>query len=156
MNINATLLVQMVTFMLFIWFTMKFVWPPLIKALDDRQNKVAEGLAAAERGHRELELAHIRGKEELQKAKLESAELIEQANRRAVQLIEDAKQQAVVEGQRLANLAQEQIAQEVNQAKETLRKQFAALTVAGAEKILQREIDASANSAIIDKLIKEL
>jgi len=155
-NINATLLVQMITFLTFIWFTMKFVWPPLIKALDDRQNKVAEGLAAAERGHRELELAHLRGTEELRKAKVEYADIIEQANRRATQMIEDAKQQAIIEGQRLAHLAQEQIAQELNQAKETLRQQYAALTIAGAEKILGREIDASANSAIIDKLIKEI
>lgn len=156
MNINATLLVQMLTFALFIMFTMKFVWPPVMKALDDRRDKIADGMAAAERGHRELELAQTRIKEQLHQAKLDANDIIEHANKRATQIVEDAKHQAQEEGKRLARLAQEQIAQEINSVKESLRKQYAGLAVAGAERILQREVDQAANTDLLDKLIAEL
>ena len=156
MNINLTLVVQMLVFAVFVWFTMKFVWPPLVKALDERQEKIADGLAAAERGRRELELAQHRAKDEMKNAKVQSAEIVDKANRRAGQIIDEAKEDARAEVQQMAKIAQEHIAQEVNRAKDGLRKQVAALAVTGAEKILMREIDATANRALLDQLIEEI
>ena len=156
MNINLTLVVQMLVFAVFVWFTMKFVWPPLVKALEERQEKIADGLAAAERGRRELELAQHRAKDEMKQAKVQSAEIVEKANRRAAQIIDEAKDDARQEAQKLAKIAEEHISQEVNRAKDGLRKQVAALAVAGAEKILVREIDEQANRALLDNLIKEI
>ncbi len=156
MEINVTLVVQMLVFGAFVWFTMKFVWPPLSKALEERQEKIADGLAAAERGRKELELAQHRVKDEMKHAKVQAAEIIEKANRRATQLIEEAKEDARQESKQLAKVAAAQIAQEVNRAKDVLRQQVATLAVAGAEKILMREIDKKANSALIDNLIEEM
>lgn len=156
MDINLTLIVQMLVFAAFVVFTMKFVWPPLSKALEERQDKIAEGLSAAERGRKELELAQHRIKDELKQAKAQSVEILEKANKRASQIIEDAKEAAKREAQIQAKIAQEQLAQQINHAKEELRKQVATLAIAGAEKILMREIDASANSALLDKLIEEI
>ena len=156
MEINLTLVVQMLVFAAFVWFTMKFVWPPLTKALEERQDKIADGLASAERGRRELELAQHRVKDEMKQAKVQAAEIIEKAGRRAAQIIEEAKADAREEAHKLAKLAQEQIAQETNRAKDTLRKQVALLAVAGAEKILEREIDAKSNGALLDNLIEEI
>lgn len=156
MDINLTLVVQMLVFAAFVWFTMKFVWPPLAKALEERQDKIADGLSAAERGRKELELAQHRVKDEMKHAKAQATEIIEKANRRAAQLIEEAKEDAKQEGQKQAKLAQEQLQQEVNRARDSLRKQFAHLAIAGAEKILMREIDEQANSALLDNLIKEI
>ncbi len=156
MEINLTLVVQMLVFGAFVWFTMKFVWPPLTKALEERQDKIADGLAAAERGRRELELAQHRVKDEMKQAKVQAAEIIEKAGRRAAQIVEEAKDDARQETQKLAKLAQEQIAQEVNRAKDTLRKQVAVLAIAGAEKILKREIDDKANGVLLDNLIEEI
>ena len=156
MNINLTLVVQMLVFAVFVWFTMKFVWPPLVKALEERQEKIADGLAAAERGRRELELAQHRAKDEMKQAKIHSADIVDKANRRAAQIIDEAKDDARQEAQKLAKIAEEHISQEVNRAKDGLRKQVAALAVAGAEKILVREIDEQANRALLDNLIKEI
>jgi F-type H+-transporting ATPase subunit b len=156
LEINLTLVVQMLVFGAFVWFTMKFVWPPLSKALDERQEKIADGLAAAERGKRELELAQHRIKDEMKQAKVQASDIIEKANRRAAQIIEEAKSEARQEAQKLAEIAQEQITQEMNRAKDTLRKQVAVLAVAGAEKILKREIDEQANQALLDNLIAEI
>ena len=156
MDINLTLVVQMLVFAAFVWFTMKFVWPPLSKALEERQEKIADGLAAAERGRRELELAQHRVKDEMKQAKVQASDILEKANRRAVQMIEEAKDDARQEAQKLAKIAEEQISQEVNRAKDTLRKQVATLAVAGAEKILMREIDEQANRALLDNLIEEI
>ena len=156
MDINLTLVVQMLVFGAFVWFTMKFVWPPLSKALEERQEKIADGLAAAERGRRELELAQHRVKDEMKQAKVQASDILDKANRRAVQIIEEAKDDARQEAQKLAKIAEEQISQEVNRAKDTLRKQVAALAVAGAEKILMREIDEQANRALLDNLIEEI
>lgn len=156
MNINLTLVVQMLVFAVFVWFTMKFVWPPLVKALEERQEKIADGLAAAERGRRELELAQHRAKDEMKQAKVQAADIVEKANRRAVQIVDEAKDDARQEAQKVAKIAEEQISQEVNRAKDGLRKQVAALAVAGAEKILVREIDEQANHALLDNLIKEI
>ena len=135
---------------------MKFVWPPLSKAMEERQEKIADGLASAERGRKELELAQHRVKDELKQAKAQASEIIEKASRRAAQIIEEAKEEAKLEAQRQAKIAHEQLLQEINHAKDSLRKQVAQLAVAGAEKILNREIDAKANSALLDNLIEEI
>ncbi len=156
MDINLTLVVQMLVFGAFVLFTMKFVWPPLSKALEERQDKIADGLAAAERGRRELELAQHRVKDEMKQAKVQASDIIEKANRRAAQIVEEAKDDARAEAQKLAKVAAEQITQEINRAKDTLRKQVATLAVAGAEKILMREIDEQANQVLLDNLIEEI
>lgn len=156
MDINATLIIQMLVFAAFVWFTMTFVWPPLTKALEERRNKVAEGLAAAERGQRELELAQERVKEELKQVKIDAADIIEKAGRRASLLVDDAKAQAQAEAMRIAKTHAEQLAQEVNRAKEALREQVSVLALAAAEKILMNEVDAEKNKAILDHLIEEL
>lgn len=156
MDINLTLVVQMLVFAAFVLFTMKLVWPPLAKALEERQDKIADGLSAAERGRKELELAQHRVKDELKQAKANSADIIDKANKRASQIIEEAKDAAKREAQIQAKIAQEHIAQQVNHAKEELRKQVAKLAISGAEKILMREVDAKANSALLDNLIEEI
>ena len=156
MDINLTLIVQMLVFGAFVWFTMKFVWPPLAKALEERQEKIADGLSAAERGRRELELAQHRVKDELKHAKAQAAEIIEKAAKRAAQMVEEAKDDAKAEAKRQARLAHEQLQQDVNRAKDTLRKQVAELAVSGAELILKREIDVKANSMLLDNLIEEI
>ncbi|MBA2657285.1 MAG: F0F1 ATP synthase subunit B [Tatlockia sp.] len=156
MEINMTLVVQMLVFLAFVWFTMKFVWPPLSKAMEERQDKIADGLAAAERGRKELELAQHRVTDDLKHAKLQASTIIEKANRRAAQLVEEAKEEAKLEAQKQTKIAQEQLLQEINHAKDSLRKQVAQLAVAGAEKILSREIDAKTNSVLLDNLIEEL
>lgn len=156
MNINATLLGQMITFILFIWFTMKYVWPPITKALADRQVKIAEGLAAGERGEKALELAKEKTTQQLREAKKEASHILDQANHRANEIIEAAKVKAREEGERLIALAQQDIVQEVLQAKRTLREQVAHLVVQGAEKIIAKQIDKAANQALLDDLIKAL
>ena len=156
MDINLTLIVQMLVFAAFVLFTMKLVWPPLAKALEERQDKIADGLSAAERGRKELELAQHRVKDELKHAKVQSADIIEKANKRAAQIIEEAKDAARQEAQMQIKLAQEQLVQQVNHAKEELRKQVAKLAIIGAEKILMREVDAKANTALLDNLIEEI
>jgi F-type H+-transporting ATPase subunit b len=156
LDINLTLVVQMLVFAAFVLFTMKLVWPPLAKALEERQDKIADGLSAAERGRRELELAQHRVKDDLKQAKAQSADIIDKANKRASQIIEEAKEAAKREAQIQAKLAQEQLAQQVNHAKDELRKQVATLAISGAEKILMREVDAKANSALLDNLIEEI
>jgi len=156
LEINFTLVIQMLVFAVFVWFTMKYVWPPLQKALEDRQAKIADGLAAAERGHRELELTQQRVSEELKSAKAKAHDIIEKANYRANQLIDEAKEEAVKQALQIAKLAQENLEQEINRAKDTLRKDVGKLAVAGAEKILMREIDEKQNQLLIDNLIEEI
>ncbi len=156
MNINATVIGQTIAFAVFVWFCMKYVWPPMMQALDDRQKKIADGLAAADRASTDLELAQKRVVEELKEAKGQSQDIIEQANRRANQIIEEAKDQARAEGERLKAAAQAEIEQEANRAREVLRSQVAALAVAGAEKILGENLDEAANSRLVDNLAAEL
>ncbi len=146
----------MIVFAAFVLFTMKLVWPPIAKALEERQDKIADGLAAAERGRKELELAQHRVKDELKQAKANSVDIIDKANKRGAQIVEEAKEAARREAQIQAKIAQEQLAQQINHAKEELRKQVATLAISGAERILQREIDAKANSALLDNLIEEI
>lgn len=156
MNINATLIGQSITFFVFVWFCMKFVWPPIMQALTERKKQIADGLAAGERGKHELELASKRATENLHEAKQKAAEIIAQAEKRAVQLIEEAKNAAKAEGDRLLASAQASVAQETVRAKEVLRGQVAELAVAGAEKILRREIDAKAHAELLIAIQNEL
>jgi len=148
-NLNATLFAQLIVFFILVWFTMKFVWPPITKALDDRAKKIADGLAAAERGQHELELASKRSAEVVREGKEKSADVLANAEKRAVQIIEDAKAQAKVEADRIVATARGEVEQEVVRAREQLRDQVAALAVAGAEKILRKEINAGAHADIL-------
>ena len=156
MEINITLIVQMLVFIAFVLFTMKFVWPPLSRALEERQEKIADGLASAERGRKELELAQHRVKTELKQAKAQAHDILEKANFRASELVESAKEEARLEAQKQIKLAQEQFLQEVNKTKAGLRMQLADLAVAGAERILKREVDPLANKGLLDQLIEEI
>lgn len=156
MNINLTLIGQTISFFVFVWFCMKFVWPALISMMEEREKKIADGLEAADRADKDLELAQKRATQQLREAKEEAAAIIEQANKRANQIIDEAKGQAVVEGDRLKAAAQAQIEQEVNRAKEELRGKVAALALAGAEKVLGASIDESANSELVNQLAAQL
>lgn len=156
MDINATLIAQMITFILFVVFTMKVVWPPLMRVMEERRKKIADGLAAAEKGKRDLELAEIKVKEQLTEAKAEAARIIEQANQRANHIVEEAKQQAREEGDRLIQLAKGEVSQEYNNAKQQLLQQVSVIAVAGAEKILQREVDHKINDKFINEMLSEI
>lgn len=156
MNINFTLIAQAVAFAVLIWFTVKFVWPPLLKAIETRQKEIADGLAAAADGRNALEAAAKKSAASLTEAKQKASEIIGQAEKRATQIIEEAKGNAKAEGERILTGAKAEIEQEVNRAKENLRAQVSALAVAGAEKILRKEIDAKAHSAMLAKLAAEL
>ncbi|MDF1624432.1 MAG: F0F1 ATP synthase subunit B, partial [Pseudohongiella nitratireducens] len=143
-------------FAVFVWFCLKYVWPPLIQALTERQKKIAEGLEAAERAQRDLSLAQNKAADDLKEAKVKSAEIIDMANKRANQIVEDAKDKAREEGQRLIASAKSEIEMEVQRAKEELRAQVAAIAVAGAEKILENSVDQAANEELVKKLASEL
>lgn len=156
MNINLTLFGQMVTFAFFVWFCMKFVWPVILQAMEERQKKIADGLDAADRALHDLEEAQSKASNQMQEAKQEAAGIIDQANKRAVQIVEEAKQQAIAEGDRLKAAAQAEIEQEVNRAKEELRASVAGLALAGAEKVLEASVDEKSNRALVDKLAAQL
>jgi F-type H+-transporting ATPase subunit b len=155
-NLNATLFAQLVVFFILAWFTMQFVWPPIVKALDERAKKIADGLAAAERGKHDLELATKRSTEALREGKEKAAELIANAEKRGAQLIEEAKLTAKVEADRIVAGAKAEIDQEAVRAKEVLREQVATLVVSGAEKILRREINAQAHADILATIKQDL
>jgi F-type H+-transporting ATPase subunit b len=154
MDINATLFGQMIVFALFVVFTMKVVWPPLMRIMEERRNKIADGLAASEQGKKELELAKDKISDELKDVKLRAGHIIEQATQRANQIIEESKAQARVEGERLLVLAQGEIKQEYNSARAALLTQVSELAVAGAEKILQHEVDKASNNRLINDLVE--
>lgn len=156
MNMNATILGQTIAFILFVWFCMKFVWPPIMAAIESRQKEIAEGLSSAERAKKDLALAQNNATEQLKEAKLQSAQIVEQANKRKAQIIEDATREAQAEREKILAQAQAEIEAERNRVKEELRKQVAALALVGAEKILERQIDAAANSDIVEKVVAEL
>lgn len=156
MNINLTLIGQSVTFIAFILFCMKYVWPALISVMEEREKKIADGLEAADRADKDLELAQKKAGETLTEAKQQAAEIIEQANKRANQIVDEAKDQARAEGDRLKVAAQAEIEQEANRAKEELRTKVATLALAGAEKVLGNTIDANAHNDLVDKLAAEL
>src|SRR5258706_5568606 len=141
------MLSQALAFAIFIWFTIKFIWPPLMKAIEQRQRQIAEGLAAAERGKQDLELAAKRAAEELQRARIQAGEIISQAEKRGAAVIEEAKDAAKAEAERIVTGAKAEIEQEVFRAKEALRTQVAVPAISGAEKILKREVDSNAHAA---------
>ncbi len=156
MNINLTLIGQMVAFVGFVMFCMKYVWPPIIAAMQERADKIADGLAAADRASHDLALAQEKAVERLKEAKVEAAGIVDSANKRGIQLIEEAKQAALVEAERVKTAAQAEIAQETNRAREQLRSQVAVLSLAGAEKILGATIDPKAHADMVEKLAAEL
>ena len=156
MNINATLIAQAIMFILFVWFCMTFVWPPIMTALAKRQKQIADGLAAADRGKHELELAAKKASQALHAAKEKASDIIAQAEKRASEIVEEAKGNAKSEGDRIIAGAKAEIVQEVNRAKEGLRQQVSALAVTGAEKILRREIDAKAHADMLTAIANEL
>lgn len=156
MNINFTLFSQAAAFAIFIWFTVKFVWPPLMRAIEDRQKTIADGLAAGERGKHELELASHRSADALKEAKQRAADIVAQAEKRASQIIEEAKGTAKDESDRILVGAKAEVEQEVFRAKETLRQQVADLAIAGAAKILQREVDAKTHADLLTSIKAEL
>ena len=156
MNFNAALLIQSVSFILLGLFTMKFIWPPLIKAIEDRQKKIADGLAAADKGEKSLTEAKDAAAEIVKEARGQANKIVDQAHKREVEMIDEAKSTAVAEGQRLLADAKQEVSIESNRAREQLRKDVAALAVAGASKLLGREIDAKAHADLLDKLALEI
>ncbi len=156
MEIGMTLLGQALSFAILIWFAAKFIWPPLMAAIEERQQKIAEGLAAADRSQRDLAQAQDKASEALKDARGKANEIIDQAHQRANQIVDAAKNDAIVEGNRQKVLAQSEIDASTNRAREDLRKQVSLLAVSGAEKLLRREIDASAHKALLDELAAEI
>ena len=156
MNMNATLIGQSIAFFVFVWFCLKFIWPPLINALNERRKTIADGLAAAERGQHEQELAQKRAAEVLHEAKQQASEIIGRAEKRANEIVEDAKTDAKQEGARILTAAQAEIEQEVHRAREALRTQVVGIALAGAEKVLEKEIDAATHGELLNKLVAEI
>jgi F-type H+-transporting ATPase subunit b len=155
-NINATLIGQSLSFLFFVWFCMKFIWPVIRSAMEEREQKIAEGLQAADRASKDLELAQEKATHQLREAKEQAAAIIEQANKRSAQIIDEAKEQARVEGERQLEAAQAEIEQEMNRAREALRGQVAALAIAGAEKILRESVDTNAHQQLVSELAEQL
>lgn len=156
MNFNATLIGQMIAFVVFVWFCMKYVWPPMMKALDERKKTIADGLAAAERGQREQELAEERAKESLHEAKQQAQEIISRAEKRAAEIVEEAKADARTEGERMIAAARNELDQELNRVREELRGQVVSIAVAGAEKVLEREVNEQTHNELLTKLAAQI
>ncbi len=156
MNINATLLGQAIAFALFVWFCMKYVWPPIIAALEERKEKIAEGLAAAERGAHEKELAEKQALATLKDAKHQASDILSQAQKRSSEIVEEAKNIAKDESNKIKQAAQSEIDMEINRAKEQLRQEVTQIALAGAAKILEKEIDASKHQEILDQLAEQI
>jgi F-type H+-transporting ATPase subunit b len=156
MNLNFTLVAQAIVFATFIWFTVKFIWPHMLRAIETRQKTIADGLAAAEQGKRSLETSTRQAEDEMKKARERAADILSQAEKRAAQMVEAAKTTARDEGNREKAAAKAEIAQEVTRAREALRDRVATLAVAGAEKILRREVDAKAHGDLLEAIKKQL
>lgn len=156
MNINLTLFGQTIAFIIFVWFCMKYVWPPIMTALEARKKKIADGLAEAERGFKQQELAEQHAEKKLQEAKEQASEILGQAQKRANEIVEAAKSTAVEEGKRIKEAAQADVDKEVNKAKDQLRSQVSLLAVSGAERILKKEIDEKSHQEIMDDLAAQL
>lgn len=156
MNINLTLIGQSITFAVFVWFCYAYVWPPLTKALSERKKKIADGLAAAERGQLEQELAEKKAAERIKSAKDQASEIIAQAQKRASEIVDEAKEDARSEAERIKAGADAEIEREINRAREHLRKEVVYLAIAGAEKVLRREVDAKAHASALDDLATQL
>jgi F-type H+-transporting ATPase subunit b len=155
-NLNATLFGQTIAFIIFIWFCMKFVWPPIMAALAERKKKIADGLAAAEEGMQAEERAQVKVQEQISEAKQQASEIITQAQKRANEIVEEAREHASSEGDRIKASAQAEIEKEINRMKEQLRSQVSVLALAGAEKILSKEIDAATHQAVLEELATQI
>ena len=156
MEINATLIGQLITFAILVWFTMKYVWPPITKAMLEREKKIAAGLEAAARSKRELEMAEHKALNIIRDAKAEATVIIEKTHKHAATLVDEAKENARIEAKRIIEHARDEIALEVSKAKEVLRKQLATLAIAGAEKIIKHNLDAAKNTALLDEFAAEI
>jgi F-type H+-transporting ATPase subunit b len=156
MNLNFTLVAEAIAFSAFIWFTVRFIWPPMLRAIEARQKTIADGLAAAEQGRKSLEVSSRQAEEDFRKARERATEILAQADKRVSQMIEEARSAAKHEGNREKAAAKAEIDQEVSRAREQLRDQVAALAVAGAEKILRREVDAKAHADLLDSIKRQL
>lgn len=156
MNISVTLLAQMTAFILLIWFVNKVLWAPMSSMMEARQKRIADGLAAGEKGKHEQELAEKRAKETLKKSKGQAAEIIAQAQKRASEIVEAAKGTAREESDRIVAAANAELEREVNQVKEALRSQVSSIAIAGAEKVLKKEIDAKTHSALLDDIVAQI
>lgn len=153
MDLNITLIFEMIVFAAFILVTMKFVWPPIMKALDERKKKIADGLEAAEQGQRKLNLAQQKSAEILQDTKNKASNIIDGSNDRANKIIEEAKERGTQENKRIVDSAQTEIAQQVRQVKETLLQEMSGMIISGAEKIMQKDIDQATHDKMLDELI---
>ncbi len=156
MNFNATLIGQSIAFVVYLWFIMKYVWPVLSKMLEDRKAKIADGLAAAEKGQHELELAEQRSTSIIKEGKEKAQELIANAQKRADEIVEESKDNARIEGERILTAARATVEQDIQQAREGLRNEVSNLAIAGAEQILMKEVDASAHKDVLSKLSSQL
>ncbi|MEM7400603.1 MAG: F0F1 ATP synthase subunit B [Pseudomonadota bacterium] len=156
MNINLTLFGQTIAFVLFVFFCMKFVWPPIMAMLDERKKKIADGLAEAERGMKQQELAEQGAEKKLAEAKQQAADILGQAQKRANEIVDGAKSVAIEEGDRIKEAAHAEVEKEVNRAKEQLRTQVSTIAIAGAERILKKEINASSHQDILDDLAAQI
>jgi F-type H+-transporting ATPase subunit b len=156
MNLNATLFIQTIVFVILGWITMRFIWPPLIKAIEDRQRKIAEGLASSEKAEKSLAEAKASATDIIKEARVQANKIVEQANRRSNELVEEARGTAIAEGQRLLSDARNEVTLESNRAREQLRREVANIAVAGAGKLLGREIDAKAHADLLEKLALEI
>lgn len=156
MNINATLLGQAIVFVMFVWFCMKFIWPPMLAAIEERQKNISEGLASAERSTKNLELAQAKASKLMQEAKRDAAEVIEQANKRKAQIIDEAREEALVERNKILEQGKAELETEQNRARSELRKTVADLAIIGAEKIIEREVDTKTHKDILENITAQL
>ncbi len=156
MNINATLILQSIAMMIFVWFCMKFLWPPLLKAMDERRERIAEGLAASDLADKKLEAASAEVDQQIREARDRAGEIVDQANQRHSQILDQAKVDSTAERGRQVSAAEAEIAQAANQAREELRASVASLAVLGASQILDKEVDADTHRELLDKLIAEI
>lgn len=156
MNINATLILQSIAMLIFVWFCMQVIWPPILRALDERRAKIADGLAASDRAEIELEAAKTTANEQISEARSKAGEILDQAQQRHTQILDQAKDDATAERQRQVTAAEADIALAANQAREDLRESVASLAVLGASKILEKEVDAKTHNELLDKLISEI
>ncbi|GAB7218858.1 F0F1 ATP synthase subunit B [Vibrio comitans] len=156
MEMNATLLGQAISFAMFVWFCMKYVWPPIIEAIEERQKKIADGLSAAERAEKNLNLAQANASEQLKEAKRTATEIIDSANKRKAQILDEAREDAQAERQKILVQAEAEVEADRSRARDELRKQVATLAIAGAEKILERSIDKDAQKDILENITAKL
>ncbi len=156
MNLTATLIIQMAVLLILGWVTMKFIWPPLIAAIEDRQRKIADGLAAADKGEKSLADAQASAAEIVKEARVQASKIADQAHRRSNEMIDEAKNAAIAEGQRLVNDARQEVTLEKSRVRDQLRAEVGTLAIAGAAQVLGREIDARAHADLIEQLAKEI